>query len=82
MLSVGPAATDVQEGVISKQEYEGMIRPHYYSATVLLANPEGALRIGMGGTARIYADRAWRERRSLAGFAWDHVRNFAEKKLW
>ena len=79
---VGPAATDVEEGVISKQEYKGMILPHYYAATVLLANPDGALRIGMSGTARIYADRDWRERRSLAGFAWEHLRNSLEQKLW
>jgi putative peptide zinc metalloprotease protein len=80
--SVGPAATDVEEGVISKQQYKGMILPHYYAATVLLANPDGALKIGMSGTARIYADRDWRERRSLAGFAWEHLRNFLEQKLW
>lgn len=79
---VGPAATDVEEGVISKQQYKGMILPHYYAATVLLANPNGALRIGMSGTARIYADRDWRDRRSLAGFAWEHLRNFLEQKLW
>jgi multidrug resistance efflux pump len=79
---VGPAATDVEEGVISKQQYKGMILPHYYAATVLLANPDGALRIGMSGTTRIYADRDWRERRSLAGFAWEHLRNFLEQKLW
>jgi hypothetical protein len=48
----------------------------------LLANPDGALRIGMSGTARIYADRDWRERRSLAGFAWEHLRNFLARKLW
>ena len=80
--SVGRAATEVEEGIISKQEYKGMILPHYYAATVLLPNPDGALRIGMSGTARIYADRGWRERRSLAGFAWEHLCNFLEQKLW
>ena len=80
--SVGPAATDVEEGVISQQQYKGMILPHYYAATMALANPDGALRIGMSGTARIYADRTWRERRSLAGFAWEQVRNFVQQKLW
>jgi putative peptide zinc metalloprotease protein len=79
---VGPAATDVEEGVISKQDYKGMILPHYYAATVLLQNPDGALRIGMSGTARIYRDRNWRERRSLAGFAWEGFRNFLQQKLW
>lgn len=80
--SVGPAATDVEEGVISQQAYKGMLLPHYYAATVLLANPDGALRIGMSGTARIYADRTWRERRSMAGFAGEHLRNFMEQKVW
>jgi putative peptide zinc metalloprotease protein len=82
LASLGPAATDVEEGVISKQDYKGMILPHYYAATVLLANPDGALGIGMSGTARIYADHSWRERRSLVGFTWEQMRNFVQQKLW
>jgi putative peptide zinc metalloprotease protein len=80
--AVGPAATEMEEGVISTQEYKGVILPHYYAATVLLANPGGELKIGMSGTARIYADQGWRERRSLAGFTWEQVRNFLQQKIW
>jgi len=82
VASVGPAATDVEEGAMSTQEYKGMILPHYYAATVLLPNPDGVLKIGMSGTARIYADRNWRERRSLAGFVWEDLRNFLSQKVW
>jgi hypothetical protein len=68
--------------VLSREEYKGMILPHYYAATVVLANPDGALKIGMSGTARIYVDRGWRERRSLAGFGWEDLRNFLNRKFW
>jgi putative peptide zinc metalloprotease protein len=80
--SIGPASEEVEEGVMAKQEYKGMVLPHYYSATVLLANPDGALRVGMSGTARIYTDRSWGERRSIAGFAWEHLRNTLKQKVW
>jgi site-specific recombinase XerD len=80
--TVGPASSDVEEGVIPKQEYKGISPPHYYVATLLLSNADGALKVGMSGTARIYIDRTWSERRSLAGFAWQRARELTERKLW
>jgi hypothetical protein len=46
-------------------------------ADLLVNNPDGSLRPGMTGTARIYG-----KRRSLAGMAWQEVKNFVDRKVW
>jgi putative peptide zinc metalloprotease protein len=82
VLVVGRASSDVEEGVLPKQEYKGISPPHYYVATLLLPNSDGTLKVGMSGTARIYADPTWSKRRSLAGFAWQRLGEFVERKVW
>jgi hypothetical protein len=42
-----------------------------------LANPDGQLKPGMVGTARIYG-----ERRSMAGLVWQQGWHFVAGKLW
>jgi multidrug resistance efflux pump len=49
----------------------------YYFVDILLENPEGDLKPGMGGVARVYSNR-----RSLGGLALEVVKNSWGRKLW
>jgi hypothetical protein len=43
----------------------------------VVANPDGRLKPGMSGTARIYG-----RRQSLAGLIWQEAMNFVGRKVW
>jgi hypothetical protein len=64
-------------GLEEQVQYKGLQPPNFYLVDLLAANPEGILRPGMAGTARIYG-----RRRSIAGFAWEEVSNFLGRKVW
>jgi multidrug efflux pump subunit AcrA (membrane-fusion protein) len=72
-----PAAEEIAEGLIPTTQYKGIRPPTFYVATVLIHNPEGALRPGMAGDARILAGRV-----SLARMAWHGLADFLQRKLW
>jgi putative peptide zinc metalloprotease protein len=74
--SIAPASSEIAPGLISQEKYKGSAPPRYYVATVLLQNP-GELRPGMSGEAKIRVGR-----RSIAGFVWQTLREFAQRKLW
>jgi multidrug efflux pump subunit AcrA (membrane-fusion protein) len=74
--AIKPAATDIAEGLIRKQDYKGLQPPNYYVAEVLLPNV-GTLREGMSGTAKVVIGR-----RSLATILWTAGREFAGRKIW
>jgi putative peptide zinc metalloprotease protein len=74
--SISPASSDIAPGLISQEKYKGSAPPRYYIATVWVDNP-GELRPGMSGNAKIRVAR-----QSLAGFLWNTVREFAQRKLW
>jgi putative peptide zinc metalloprotease protein len=63
--------------LVESSKYKGLVPPNFYCEQLLIANADGALRPGMRGTARIYG-----RRRALAGFAWETVRHFLDRKLW
>ena len=69
--------TEMQQGLGGDNSLGGVARLHYYLVDLTVRNPGGALRPGMTGLGRIYAAR-----RSLAGMAWDGVRNFWGRKFW
>lgn len=75
--SILPAAVEEPTGLMEKQQYKGIRPPQYYVATALFPNQASALRTGMTGGARIVVGR-----RSIAGFIWLAVRQFALLKLW
>lgn len=63
---------------LSKSEkLKGLSVPNFYVVDMPLPNPEGTLRPGMVGTARIYGPR-----RSLLGFLWVSIRRGVTRKLW
>lgn len=74
---LAPASTDIGEGLMAAQPYKGIRPPPFYVATVELPNPNGSLRDGMTGDAKILVTH-----RSLAGFLWRTVSDFAGRKIW
>jgi putative peptide zinc metalloprotease protein len=76
-LAISPVSTEIAPGLEDQTQYKGMRPPNFYSADILVANPDGKLKPGMSGTARVYG-----QRRSLAGFIWQQVKNFVGRKVW
>jgi putative peptide zinc metalloprotease protein len=76
-LAISPVSTEIDPGLTGQTQYKGMRPPNFYSADLLVANPDGKLKPGMNGTARVYG-----QRRSLAGFILQEVMNFVGRKVW
>ena len=68
---------EMASGLSEENNLNGLMPLHFYVAQLRILNPEGKLRPGMTGTARIYGAR-----RSLGGTAWQGIRNFWGRKLW
>ncbi|MBZ5541291.1 MAG: efflux RND transporter periplasmic adaptor subunit [Acidobacteriia bacterium] len=76
-LAISALSTEIDPGLGDQTQYKGLLSPNFYLVDLLVANPEGILKPGMTGTARVYA-----QRHSVAGFAWQEVRNFFGRKVW
>ncbi|HEX6502863.1 MAG TPA: HlyD family efflux transporter periplasmic adaptor subunit [Terriglobales bacterium] len=76
LSSLSPAAVPVAEGLIPKQQLQGLNPPRYYLATAMLRN-DGNLRDGMTGSAKVFV-----QRRSLVGFTWRFISDLANRKVW
>ena len=74
---LAPASSEVEKGLFDQQEYKGIESSRYYVATIPVSNSAGLLKDGFTGTAKIFV-----RRRSLAGFAWQGVDDFLQRKLW
>ena len=57
--------------------YRGLNPPQYYVVDLFLANPDGGLKPGMVGNARLYGVR-----RSLLGLLWRGMSEFVGRKVW
>lgn len=75
--SIAPASSELALGLESKENYKGIAAPNFYVANVLIANSEGALRMGMSGDAKVEVGK-----KSVAGFVWEIVREFLQRKIW
>ena len=73
---ISPSAIPIADGLVSKEQLQGINQPRYYKGALLLQN-EGALMAGMTGSAKVYAGR-----RSLAGFGSRFARDLVERKVW
>jgi multidrug efflux pump subunit AcrA (membrane-fusion protein) len=76
-LAISASSAQPDPGLAGQTQYKGMRPPNFYSADLLVANPDGKLKPGMSGTARVYG-----QRRSLAGFILQEVMNFVGRKVW
>jgi hypothetical protein len=77
VISVTPASSEMAPGLIEVEKYKGIAPPSYYATTILLTNLDGNLKPGMSGDAKIQV--GWR---SIAGFVWEDVRDFVQRKVW
>jgi multidrug efflux pump subunit AcrA (membrane-fusion protein) len=75
--AISSLSSEIDPELVDQSQYRGITSPHFYVADLLANNPDGSLRPGMTGTARIYG-----KRRSLAGMAWQEVKNFVDRKVW
>lgn len=76
-VAISALSTEIDPGLIDQTQYKGLRPPNFYLADLMVANPEGILKPGMAGTARIYG-----QRQSLGGLVWQEVRNFLGRKVW
>lgn len=75
--SLAPASSFIDQGLVNEEKYKGIAPPAYYVATVPLSNGDGRMMPGMSGDAKIAV-----RRRSIAGFIFQDVREFASRKIW
>lgn len=76
-LTVSPASAQIAPGLVDLSKFKGMRPPTFYEIDLLVKNDDGSLKPGMVGTARIYG-----RKRSLAGFCYQQLADFAGRKLW
>jgi len=74
--SVSPASTTAAEGLVPREQLQGINPPRYYLGTVFLKN-DGSLMQGMTGSAKVLV-----ERRSLAGIGFRFSRDLIQRKIW
>jgi putative peptide zinc metalloprotease protein len=76
-LTVSPMSSEIEAGLVNLSKFKGMRAPTFYAINLVVKNEAGTLKPGMVGTARVYGPR-----RSLAGFAYQEVADFAGRKFW
>ena len=74
---VAARPTEIDQRLAGKVELQGMNPPHFYIVDLIVQNPDGTLKPGMAGVARVYGHR-----RSLLGLGWETLSNFWGRKLW
>jgi multidrug efflux pump subunit AcrA (membrane-fusion protein) len=76
-VRVAPLSSDIAPGLIDLSKYKGQSPPKFYVFDLMVDNPNGSMRPGMAGTARLYGLR-----RSLASLAAHTVWEFLGRKVW
>jgi putative peptide zinc metalloprotease protein len=74
---LAPASSEAEKGLFNGQEYKGIESSRYYVAKIPVPNSGQVLKDGFTGTVKIFV-----RRRSFAGFAWQGVDDFLQRKLW
>lgn len=77
VAAIAPASQQIEGGLVSESNFKGKRLPKFFVYDILVDNPEGKLRSGLSGTAKIFG-----RRRSIAGLAWEQVANFLGRKIW
>jgi putative peptide zinc metalloprotease protein len=76
LSSLSPAAVPAAEGLIPKEQLQGLNPPRYYVGTAMLRN-DFNLRDGMTGSAKVFV-----QRRSVLGLTWRFISDLANRKVW
>jgi putative peptide zinc metalloprotease protein len=77
VVTVAPAAYEIEPGLMAHSTFKGIRLPNYFVYDIVVDNPDGELRSGMAGRAKIFG-----KRRSLAALFWEPVGNFLGRKIW
>jgi putative peptide zinc metalloprotease protein len=77
ILSTSPASREIADGLIDLSRYNGISPPTFYEVSAIVNNPDGILKPGMTGTARISGPR-----RSVAGLIYQSAADALRRKLW
>jgi putative peptide zinc metalloprotease protein len=75
--SISPRSTEIDSELSHAEKLKGLSTPNYYVVDLSVPNPEGTLKPGMVGTARIYGPR-----RSIVGLMWVSLRRGVVRKFW
>jgi putative peptide zinc metalloprotease protein len=76
-VSISPVSMDSDPTLTDQSRFKGLHPPRFYLVELRVANPEGRLRPGMIGVARIYG-----RRESLGGLAWENLKIMLGRKVW
>lgn len=74
---ISPTFSEIAPGLIPTDQLKGITPPRFYVGSVLLNNPNGELREGMIGNAKILVTH-----RSMAGLMWIFTRDLVERRVW
>jgi hypothetical protein len=77
VVAITPVSHDQNPAFVDSGKLKGLSPPRFYLVDLVVANPDGRLKPGMTGTARVYGERT-----SMAGFLWRAVRDFWMRKVW
>ncbi|MGC2417967.1 MAG: efflux RND transporter periplasmic adaptor subunit [Candidatus Acidiferrales bacterium] len=77
VTSLAPKSSEIDPALAQASQFRGLAMTSFYAAQMEIDNPDGRLKPGMIGTARIYG-----ERRSLAGLVWQEGWRFFARKMW
>jgi putative peptide zinc metalloprotease protein len=77
VTSLAPKSSELDPALAQASQFRGLAMTSFYAAQMEIDNPDGKLKPGMTGTARIYG-----QRRSLAGLVWQEGWRFFARKIW
>jgi putative peptide zinc metalloprotease protein len=70
-------SSEIDPELADRAQYKGLNPPLFYLVDLDIQNPDGQLKPGMSGLARLYGRRI-----SVAGYLWMGVSDFFGRKLW
>jgi len=77
VASIAPRSSEIDPALVEPNKFQGLRAPNYYVVDMPIANPDGVLKPGMVGTARVYGPR-----RSILGLIWAGAKRGLVRKLW
>jgi hypothetical protein len=77
VASIAPQSITIDPQLEEANKFKGLSPPNFYVVAMRLGNPDGSLKPGMVGLARIYGPR-----RSAIGLWWDAAARSLVRKVW
>ena len=77
VASIATRSSAIDPALVEPNKFQGLRAPNYYVVDMPIANPEGALKPGMVGTARVYGPR-----RSILELIYVEAKRGLVRKLW